>query len=171
MTRPNWLNRLQRRIGQFEHHGRLRLHARLGCMYITPSFGTAIEAARPLPTEFMRNRRTGIQCRQCHHRRQQTPVAVPPQVIRVHGQTFKTGTPQRHLGAASKAEHQAHNVHKGNQEKESEKLKLKPAQWPCHGGCANRLAPPCPRWLFLTSGRWCCAAFYYPNAPARHSRG
>jgi len=45
----------------------------------------------------------------------------------VHGQTFKTGTPQRHLSAASKAKQQAHNVHKGNQEKESEKLKLKPA--------------------------------------------
>ena len=53
----DWLNRLQRRIGQFQHHGRLRLHAWPCCMYIAPSFGTAIEAARPLPTEFMRNRR------------------------------------------------------------------------------------------------------------------
>ena len=53
----DWLNHLQRRINQFEHHGRLRLHARLGCMYIAPSFSTAIEAAQPLPAEFMRNRR------------------------------------------------------------------------------------------------------------------
>ena len=29
----------------------------------------------------------------------------------------KTGTPQPHLSAALKANHQAHNVHKGNQEK------------------------------------------------------
>jgi hypothetical protein len=85
-------------------------------MHITPSFGTAVETARPLSTEFMQNRGCHIEFGQGHHRSQQTPVAVPPQVIRVHGETFKTGTPQRHLGEASKAKHQAHNVHKGKSE-------------------------------------------------------
>src|SRR5574344_2379388 len=81
------------------------------------------------------------------------------------------GTPQQRLNAASTASTRRTTCTRGKTRKERRSLLLKAAELPYHGGYANRLAPPSQQWLFLTSGRWCCAAFCCPNAPTAHSMG